>query len=80
VKVEDNILTISAEKEHDKKEETENYARREFSYQSFSRAFWLPEEVNTSEIEGKYEDGVLKLTIPKKEGNKKSAAKEIKLS
>lgn len=80
VNVENNVLTISAEKEEEKKEENDRFTRREFSYRSFSRSFRLPEEVKADNIEGKYEDGVLRLSIPKKEEAKKKPAKEIKVS
>lgn len=80
VNVEDNVLTISAEKEEEKNDKNERYTRREFSYRSFTRSFRLPAEVRSENIEGKYEDGILKLSIPKKEESKKSPAKQIKVS
>ena len=63
--------------------ETRNFAkdkkftRKEYSYSSFSRSFTLPEEVNKEKIEARYEDGVLKLSLPRKEEAKKPAAKQI---
>ena len=74
IDVEGNILTISSEKEENKEEKDEKYNRREYSYSSFSRSFTLPEEVNKEKIEAKYEDGLLKLMLPKKEEVKKLAA------
>jgi HSP20 family protein len=68
IDVEGNFLTISCEKE-EKKEIKHN--RREFNYSSFSRSFNLPEEVNKEKIDAHYEDGVLKLNLPKKEEVKK---------
>lgn len=65
--IDNNVLTISAEKKADGKEEKDNYKRREFSYASFKRSFTLPKFVNNEGIEAKYEDGVLNVTIPKKE-------------
>jgi HSP20 family protein len=71
--VEGNMLTISCEKEESKEEKEEKFNRREYSYSSFSRSFTLPEEVNREKIDAKYEDGVLKLMLPKKEEAKKLA-------
>ena len=68
IDVEGNMLTISSEKEESKEEKDEKYNRKEYSYSSFSRSFTLPEEVNKEKIEAKYEDGVLKLMLPKKIG------------
>lgn len=80
VNLEGDVLTISAEKEEEQKDDNDRYTRREFSYLSFSRSFRLPEEVKAENIDGKYEEGVLKLTIPKKEESMKKATKEIKVS
>jgi HSP20 family protein len=74
IDVEGNMLTISSEKEESKEEKDEKYNRKEYSYSSFSRSFTLPEEVNKEKIEAKYEDGLLKLVLPKKEDVKKLAA------
>ncbi len=67
IAVENDILTISSEAKSENKEEKENYTRKEFSYTSFKRAFTLPETVNGSKIDAKYEDGVLRLVLPKKD-------------
>jgi len=74
IDVEVNMLTISSEKEVSKEEKDEKYNRKEYSYSSFSRSFTLPEEVNREKIEAKYEDGLLKLVLPKKDEVKKLAA------
>jgi HSP20 family protein len=66
VKVENGVLTISAEREEEKKEKEKNYTRREYSYNSFKRSFTLPENVKEDDIKAHYEDGVLKLTVAKK--------------
>lgn len=67
IEVDSDILTISREIKSESTKEAENYTRREFSYASFNRAFTLPETVDGSKIDAKYEDGVLRLTLPKKE-------------
>lgn len=80
VEVEDGILTISSEKEEEKKEEHKNYWRKEFSYNSFSRSFKLPDNSLQDKVEAKYENGVLNVTVPKKEVTPSKPAKEIKVS
>lgn len=65
----DNLLTIRSEREKDETlAEGENYRRREFSYQSFQRSFRLNQDVlDEDKIKATYENGVLRLLIPKKE-------------
>lgn len=79
INVEENMLTISAEKDEEKNEEKDRFTRKEFSYNSFSRSFTLPLKVNTDKIDAKYNDGILKLNIPKKEETKTLPKKEIKV-
>src|SRR5438094_234434 len=73
IDVEGNMLTISCEKEENREEKDGRHTRREYNYSSFSRSFTLPEDVNKDRIAAAYEDGVLKLTLPKKEEAKKAA-------
>src|SRR5690606_15042643 len=80
VEVKDNVLEIRVEKEKEEKEKKKNYRRREYSYYSFNRSFTLPETVKTEDILASYEDGILKLTIPKSEEARTKAVKEIKVS
>lgn len=77
IDIDGNMLTISSEKEESKEEKDEKYTRKEYNYSSFSRSFTLPEEVNKEKIEAKYEDGVLKLVLPRREEAKKTEAKHI---
>lgn len=79
VDIDNNVLTISAEKKEEKNEENKRFTRKEFSYSSFSRSFTLPQSVNAEKIDAKYADGILKLVIPKKEEAKSKAKKEIKI-
>ena len=79
INVEENVLTISAEKKDEVKEENERFTRKEFSYNSFSRSFTLPQIVNGEKIDAKYADGILKLCIPKKEEAKTLPKKDIKV-
>lgn len=72
-----NLLTISSEKEENKEEKEKEFTRREYNYSSFSRTFTLPEEVNKEGIGAKYEDGVLKLSLPRREAVTMPSAKTI---
>ena len=74
-------LMISSEKKNQKEEKTEaKITRREFSYQSFKRSFIIPEdEVKTDKISAKYENGILKICLPKREEAKPQPAKEIEI-
>jgi HSP20 family protein len=80
IDLDENVLTVSAEKEKEKNEETDSFTRKEFSYNSFSRSFTLPQTVNVDKIDAKYNDGILKLSIPKKTETKLLPKKEIKVS
>ncbi len=62
-----NILTVSCAKKEEKVEEKVDYAKREFYYNEFSRSFSLPETIDSDNIKAEYTDGILYLTIAKKE-------------
>ena len=76
INLDGQTLTISSEKKSEQKVENEKQIRREFSFRSFSRSFTLDENVDAEKINAKYENGVLKVTLPKKEA-KQETAKEI---
>ncbi|MFN3753620.1 Hsp20/alpha crystallin family protein [Flavobacterium sp.] len=69
IEIDHNVLTISSEvkTENEQKDDNGRYTRREFSYAAFRRAFTLPETVNTEDINANYENGVLFVTLPKKQ-------------
>ena len=78
IDVNGSMLTISCEKEENKEDKDARYNRKEYSYSSFSRSFTLPDDVNKEKIDAHYEDGVLKLSLPKKEETRKlTASKHI---
>lgn len=78
VEIDNNILIISSEREEEKEEtKRENFYRREFNYQSFYRSFNLPEYIDENKIEATYKDGILHVSIAKKEGARKKALKAI---
>ena len=76
LKLDANILTISAEKKEEAKDETAKVVRKEFTNKSFKRSFTLDEKIDGANISAKYENGVLQVTLPKKEVVK-AASKEI---
>jgi HSP20 family protein len=82
IKLDNSLLVISSEKQMENKEEGEDgqYTRREFSYQSFQRSFTLPQTVERDNITAAYRDGILSITVPKKEEAKLKPAKEIQIS
>lgn len=80
VEVENDILIVSAEKEEEKKTEEKNYRSREFSYNSFYRSFSLPDNLKVDNINAEYHNGVLKITLPKKEVTISKPAKQIKVN
>ncbi|MFP4041884.1 MAG: Hsp20/alpha crystallin family protein [Bacteroidales bacterium] len=79
VDVQNNVLVISSEKEQKDEDKEENFLRREFSYSSFQRSFSLPEGVKAEDIKAKHENGVLYVSIPKKEEQKQIPSKKIKI-
>lgn len=80
IDVRDGVLDISVEKEEEQKEDKKNYRRREYSYYSFRRSFALPTTVNTDRINARYDNGILKVTVPKAEEAKKKPARAIAVS
>lgn len=79
IELDNNLLTISSEKKNENEhKEGERYTKREFSYQSFQRSFTLPKDVvDVDKIQARYEDGMLRLSIPKKEEAKPRPPKQI---
>lgn len=67
IELDENVLTVSSEMVTEKETKEVKYTRREFAYQSFKRAFSLPESVSADEIKADYINGILKFTLPKKE-------------
>jgi HSP20 family protein len=79
VSIEKSLLTISAEKKEEEEQKENNYTRKEFSFSSFSRTFNLPENISEDDIQAKYEDGVLKLVLAKKEVSQSKPKKAISI-
>lgn len=81
VELDGNQLTISSEFESkNEMKEGERFTRREFSYQSFQRSFTLPKNVvDIDQIEARYENGVLRLLIPKREEARQKPPRMIEI-
>lgn len=77
LKLDNELLTISAKIEDKQEETTDKYTRREFRSHSFSRTFTLPETITTDEINAKYDNGILKVTLPKNKAVIESKHREI---
>ncbi len=80
INIENKMLSIASEKKSETEKNDENYSRKEFSYQSFNRSFSLPESVDESKIEAKYDNGILIINIPKKEEAKPKPPRFIDIS
>ena len=76
-----DLLTISSEKEiENETKEGQQFSLREFSYQSFSRSFTLPNTADSEKIGAKYENGILRIMIPKKEEARPKPARQIAIA
>ncbi len=80
VELDNDMLTISSQVQHEQNNEGKNYTHKEFSYHSFKRSFYLPNTVEADKIEASYQDGLLRLVVPKKEEAKKKPARQIAIS
>jgi HSP20 family protein len=78
INLETNILTLSTEQKEDKVAEGNKMIRKEFSYKGFKRSFTIDEKIDSENISAKYENGILTITLPKKEVVK-AGAKEINI-
>jgi len=76
ISVNEGVLTISGERKLERKEEKENYTRIESFFGRFERSFKLPVDADSENIEAKFENGVLKLFIPRR---KKPEGKKIEI-
>ena len=77
--LDNNILTIWSEVSDDTPQADQHYTRREFSYRSFKRSFYLPKTVESESIQAKYQDGILYLVIPKKDEARKKPVRTISI-
>jgi len=68
--IENNVITLRGERRFEKTDDTDNYHRVERSYGSFTRSFTLPQTVSADEAKAEYTNGVLRVTLPKREETK----------
>lgn len=78
VSISDDVLTISAESKMEKEEKEENYSRREFFHNSFTRTFTLPKTVDLKKkIKANYDNGILAIHLEKMEAAKSIEKKKM---
>ncbi len=80
IQVDNDLLTISAERKDEKSEKDARYTRQEFNFVSFSRSFTMPEIVDAEKIAASYQNGVMTITLPKKEEVRPRPPREIKIA
>jgi HSP20 family protein len=81
ISLKDKMLTVSSQSKQEKeeKDEEKNFLRKEFSFNSFSRSFNLPENVDAEKVLARYEEGMLHITLPKKENQPEAAGRKIQV-
>lgn len=79
ITIDNDMLSISAEKKEEKNTSVEKFTRKEFSFSSFKRTFSLPEQVDAEKVTANYENGVMVLVLPKREEAKPKPTREIKI-
>jgi HSP20 family protein len=80
IEIENDLLTVSAQKEEEKNEKENGFTKKEYSFNSFNRSFALPENAKSEKIDAKYENGILTIHVPKKEFTPIKPKKEIPIS
>ncbi|WP_040249117.1 Hsp20/alpha crystallin family protein [Psychroserpens mesophilus] len=80
IDLDNKVLSISSEVETENEENNDNYTRREFGYSSFKRTFTLPDTIESDHVKANYEDGILCITLPKREEAKQKPPKRIEVS
>ena len=80
IDINEDVLTISSESKNESEENKDGYKRKEFSYSSFCRSFYIPENVTRDKIEANYKDGILTVGLPKEEEEKNKISRQITIS
>ena len=80
IDINEDVLTISSETKNETEENKDGYKRKEFSYSSFCRSFYIPENVTRDKIEANYKDGILTVGLPKQEVDKNTITRQVKIS
>ena len=79
IDINEDVLTISSETKIETEESKDGYKRKEFSYSSFCRSFYIPENVHRDNIEANYKDGILTVGLPKQEVEKNNITRQVKI-
>jgi HSP20 family protein len=80
IDINEDVLTISSETKNETEENRDGYKRKEFSYSSFCRSFYIPENVTSDKIEANYKDGILSVELPKQEVENNKITRQVKIS
>jgi HSP20 family protein len=80
IDINEDVLTISSESKNEREESSDGYKRKEFSYASFCRSFFIPENVDREKIEANYKDGILTVGLPKQEEEKSKMTRQVSIS
>ena len=80
IDINEDVLTVSSEIKNEAEENKDGYKRKEFSYSSFCRSFYVPENVNRDKIEANYKDGILSVGLPKQDEEKTKITRQITIS
>ena len=80
IDISEDVLTISSESKKESEESRNGYSKKEFSYSTFTRSFYLPENVDREKIEAGYREGILTVGLPKMEEEKSKVARQISIS
>ena len=80
IDINEDVLTVSSEMKNETEENNDGFRRKEFSYSSFCRSFYIPENVNRDKIEANYKDGILTIGLPKQEEEKNKITRQVKIS
>jgi HSP20 family protein len=80
IDINDDVITVASETKNESEESRDGYKRKEFSYTSFCRSFYIPENVDRESIEANYKDGILTVSLPKLKEEKNKITREVKIS
>lgn len=80
IDINEDVLTISSESKSETSVERDEFKKKEFNYSSFCRSFYIPDNVKREKIEAGYKDGILTVSLPKMEEEKKNISRQISIS
>lgn len=80
LQVENNVLSVSFEKKEEENKQDDNFIRREFGVESFTRSFTIPKTTDAEHISARYENGILFIGVPKLEPEKARLSRSIEIA